>query len=269
MPERTEYAPGTPSWADNASSDPAGAAEFYSQLFGWETVDRMPPEADGEYHVASLRGKDVAALGSQPMEGIPAVWNTYVTVEDVEATAAKVKEAGGTVHMEPFDVFDAGRMAVFADPSGAVFMAWKPNQMIGAYLVNEPGALSWNELATRDVEGSKEFYGKVFGWQTSDMDFAGGTYTVWYREGEAVGQGNGIGGMMEMNDQFPADLPPHWLVYFSVDDTDATVARAGELGGNTIVEPFDAEGVGRIAVVGDPNGAAFAVITVNMETQAD
>ncbi len=205
MSERTEYAPGTPSWADNASADPAKAAKFYSQLFGWETVDRMPPEADGEYHVASLRGKDVAALGSQPMEGVPAVWNTYVTVEDVEATAEKVKEAGGTVMMEPFDVFDAGRMAVFADPSGAVFMAWKANQMIGAYIVNEPNTMSWNELATRDVEGSKEFYGKVFDWQTNDMEFGGSTYTVWSLPGVEVGQGNGIGGMMEMNEQFPAD----------------------------------------------------------------
>ena len=261
MSERTEYAPGTPSWADNASADPAKAAKFYSQLFGWETVDRMPPEADGEYHVASLRGKDVAALGSQPMEGVPAVWNTYVTVEDVEATAEKVKEAGGTVMMEPFDVFDAGRMAVFADPSGAVFMAWKANQMIGAYIVNEPNTMSWNELATRDVEGSKEFYGKVFGWQTNDMEFGGSTYTVWSLPGVEVGQGNGIGGMMEMNEQFPADLPPHWLVYFAVEDADATAARAGELGGTAIAEPFDVEGVGRIAVLGDPNGAAFAVMT--------
>ena len=143
----------------------------------------MPAEADGRYFMARLRGKDVAALGSAPQEGMPAVWNTYVTVTDVEETAEKVKDAGGTVMMEPFDVFDAGRMAVFADPSGAVFMAWKPNQMIGAYIVNEPNTLSWNELATRDVEGSKEFYGKVFGWQTNDMDFGGGSYTVWYLPG--------------------------------------------------------------------------------------
>ena len=183
MSERTEYAPGTPSWADNASADPEGAAQFYSQLFGWDTEDVMPPEADGRYFMARLRGKDVAALGSQPMEGVPALWNTYVTVDDVEATAEKVKDAGGTVMMEPFDVFDAGRMAVFADPSGAVFMAWKPNQSIGAYIVNEPNTLSWNELATRDPDGSKEFYGKVFGWQTNDMDFAGGSYTVWYLPG--------------------------------------------------------------------------------------
>jgi len=262
MSERTEYTPGTPSWADNASADPAKAAEFYSQLFGWDTEDVMPAEADGRYFMARLRGKDVAALGSAPQEGMPAVWNTYVTVTDVEETAEKVKDAGGTVMMEPFDVFDAGRMAVFADPSGAVFMAWKPNQMIGAYIVNEPNTLCWNELATRDVEGSREFYGKVFGWQTNDMDFAGGKYTVWYLPGVDVAEGGGIGGMMEMNEQFPADLPPHWLVYFAVEDTDATVAKAGELGGSTVVEPFDAEGVGRIAVVSDPNGAAFAAITV-------
>jgi predicted enzyme related to lactoylglutathione lyase len=263
MSERTEYAPGTPSWVDNTSDDPATAARFYSELFGWETEDVMPAEAPGEYHMARVRGKDVAALGSQPMEGAPAVWNTYVTVDDVEAAAKRVKEAGGTVHMEPFDVMEAGRMAVLADPAGAVFMAWKPNQSIGAYIVNEPNTLSWNELATRDPAGAKEFYGKVLGWQANEMDFAGGKYTIWYPPGVEVEQGNGVGGMIEMDEQFPADLPPHWLVYFAVADTDATAAKAGELGGSTMVEPFDAEGVGRIAVLGDPNGAGFAVITTS------
>ena len=263
MSERTEYAPGTPSWVDNASADPAGAARFYSQLFGWETEDVMPAEADGEYHMARLRGKDVAALGSQPMEGVPAVWNTYVTVEDVEATAEAVSEAGGKVMMEAFDVFDAGRMAVLADPLGRRVHGLAAEAAIGAYIVNEPNALSWNELATRDPEGSKQFYGKVFGWRTSEIAFAGGTYTVWYPPGVEVEQGNGVGGMMEINEQFPADMPPHWLVYFAVADTDATAAKAGELGGSIMVEPFDAEGVGRIAVLADPNGAAFSVIALS------
>jgi predicted enzyme related to lactoylglutathione lyase len=265
MTERTEYAPGTPSWVDNASADPAGAARFYSQLFGWQTEDRMPAEQDGEYHMASLRGKDVAALGSQPMEGVPPVWNTYVTVEDVDATAGKVADAGGQVMMEPFDVFDAGRMAVFADPSGAVIMAWQPKDMIGAYLVNEPGTLSWNELQTRDPAGAKEFYAKVFGWQSADMDFGGGTYTVWYPPGVEPEQGNGVGGMIEMTgDQWPDDVPPNWLVYFAVEDTDATVEKAKELGGAVTVEPFEVESVGRIAVLSDPNGAVFAVIKPQM-----
>ena len=150
----------------------------------------------------------------------------------------------------------------FADPSGAVFMAWKPNQMIGAYIVNEPNTLSWNELATRDVEGSREFYGKVFGWQTNDMEFGGGKYTIWYLPGSTSAQGNGIGGMMEMNEQFPADLPPHWLVYFAVEDADATAAKAGELGGSTRSSSRSTpRASGGSPCSSDPNGAAFAAIT--------
>jgi predicted enzyme related to lactoylglutathione lyase len=265
MSERTAYDPGTPSWVDNASPDPAAAAQFYSGLFGWETEQVMPEGSPGEYHMARLRGKDVAALGSQPMEGVPPVWNTYVTVEDVDATAGKVAEAGGQVMMSPFDVMEAGRMAVLADPSGAVFMAWQPKESIGAYIVSEPGALSWNELQTRDPAGAKDFYGTVFGWQSSDMEFGGGTYAVWYLPGVEPEQGNGIGGMVETTgDQWPDDVPPNWLVYFAVDGTDATVERAKELGGSAVAEPFDIEGVGRMAVLSDPNGAVFAVITVEM-----
>src|SRR4051794_3594395 len=146
MSERTEYKPGTPSWVDNASPDPGAAAEFYSGLFGWETENVMPADAPGDYYMARLRGKNVAALGSQPMEGVPPVWNTYVTVTDPDETASAVKAAGGNVIMEPFDVMEAGRMGVFADPAGAVFMAWKPNQNIGSEIVNEAGAFSWSEL---------------------------------------------------------------------------------------------------------------------------
>ena len=139
--------------------------------------------------------------------------------------------------MEPFDVFDAGRMAVFADPSGAVFMAWKPKQMIGAYIVNEPNTLSWNELADpRPGRARRSSTAKVFGWQSADMDFGGGTYTVWYPPGVEPAQGNGVGGMIEMTgDQWPEDVPPNWLVYFAVEDTDATVEKAKELGGTQVV----------------------------------
>ncbi|MDX6583859.1 MAG: uncharacterized protein QOI10_3043 [Solirubrobacterales bacterium] len=266
MSERTEYKPGTPSWVDNASPDPAAAAEFYSGLFGWETENVMPAEAPGDYYMARMRGKDVAALGSQPMEGVPPAWNTYVTVTDPDATAEAVKGAGGQVLMDPFDVMEAGRMGVFADPAGAVFRAWKPNQSIGSELVNEDGAFSWSELHTPDIDGAKEFYGTVFGWQATTMEFGGGEYTIWNNtDGEPVSAppeegGTGIGGMMS-NENSPEGTPPFWMVYFNAVDVDATIAKAGELGGSVIAPAFDAEGVGRMAVLGDPQGAAFSVMT--------
>lgn len=226
----------------------------------------MPEDADGEYHMATLRGKTVAALGSNPVEGAPPAWNTYVTVDDVEATAEAVKEAGGKVMSEPFDVFDAGRMAVFADPAGAVFMVWKPNLMIGAELVGEPGTMVWNELVTNDIEGSREFYGKALGWQTSSMDFPGGVYTIWHPPGvepaTGTGDGNGVGGMIS-NDNWPEGTPPFWLVYFAVEDVDATAARAAELGGAVAIPAFDVPGVGRIAGITDPQGSIFCVMVPN------
>jgi predicted enzyme related to lactoylglutathione lyase len=266
MSERTEYRPGTPSWVDNASPDPGAAAEFYAALFGWGTESVMPDDSPGEYHMARLKGKAVAALGSQPMEGVPPVWNTYITVTDPEATAEAVKEAGGQVMMEPFDVMEAGRMGVFADPAGAVFMAWQPNRSIGSELVNEPGTFSWSELHTSDLEGSKDFYGRVFGWKADSMDFAGGEYVIWHNtNGELISAppekgGTSIGGMMS-NENSPPGTPPFWMVYFNVDDADATVSKAEELGGSVIAPAFDADGVGRIAVLADPQGAAFSVIT--------
>ena len=264
MSTRTEYAPGTPSWADNASSDPSAAASFYSQLFGWQTENSMPAESPGEYHMARLDGKNVAALGSQPMEGMPAVWNTYITVGSADEVAKAVADAGGKVMMEPFDVLDAGRMAVCADPAGAVFMVWEAKDSIGAEVVNEPVTLAWNELYTRDVDGCQAFYGSVFGWTTTEIDSGGTPYTLWHLNGGEAP----LGGMLAMSEEmFPAEVPPHWLVYFAVDETDAVAARCEELGGTVTAPPFDT-GVGRIAVLSDLQGAGFAVIALNEETRA-
>jgi predicted enzyme related to lactoylglutathione lyase len=266
MSEHASWPAGTPSWADNASGDPAAAAEFYSGLFGWEASDQMPPDAPGRYFMCTLRGKSVAACGSQPVEGIPPNWNTYVTVDDADAAAARVTEAGGTVIMEPFDVMDAGRMAACADPAGAAFMVWQPNRHIGAEIANEPGAMAWNELTTRDVDGSTRFYEAVFGWTTSAMEAelpGGGHYLVWQR-GE-----DGVGGMMPMTgEMWPPEMPAHWMVYFAVDDADASAAKADQLGGKVSVPPFDTE-VGRIAVLNDPHGAVFSVIALNEAMQED
>jgi predicted enzyme related to lactoylglutathione lyase len=262
MSERESYEHGTPSWADHSSSDPEAAASFYSGIFGWETENVMPPDSGGQYFMARVRGRDVAALSSQMSPG-PVVWTTYITVDDADATAAKVPDAGGRVLAEPFDVFDSGRMAVLADSSGAAFSIWQAGQHIGAGLVNEPGAMCWNELLTRDPDGAKRFYGELFGWRTSAMPFEGGEYTGWHLPGEGDPEPqSGIGGMMPMvGEQWPADLPPHWMVYFAVADTDGTCSRAEELGGTVAVPAFDSS-VGRIAVLDDPLGAVFSVITL-------
>jgi uncharacterized protein len=263
MSERDTYENGVPCWTDHSSVDPHAAVTFYGGLFGWETEDVMPPGSDSSYFMARVRGRDVAALSGQMNPG-PPMWTTYVAVDDADATAARVAQAGGQVLAEPFDVFDSGRMAVFADNSGAPFSIWQAGRHTGAGLVNEPGAMCWNEVMTRDADGAERFYGEVFGWRTSAMPFEGGEYTLWHLpgEGEPDPRSDGIAGMTPMvGEQWPTDLPAHWMVYFAVEDTDATASRSEERGGRVAVPPFDSS-VGRIAVLNDPAGAAFSVITL-------
>ena len=167
MPERSGYIPGVPCWVDTSQPNPEAAVGFYSGLFGWEFEDVMPPGSEGKYFIARLRGGDVAAVGSIPEAAPPmAMWNTYVWVESADDTASKVREAGGGVVMEPFDVMNAGRMAVLIDSEGAAFCVWQAQEHQGARVVNEPGSLNFNGLGTRDVERAKSFYGSVFGWTT-------------------------------------------------------------------------------------------------------
>jgi uncharacterized protein len=264
MSERDGYEPGTPCWIDHSSPDPAGAARFYGELFGWESEDTMPPGGPGQYFMAQLHGKGVAAMGTQQNPDMPAMWNTYVWVESPDDVVARVGEAGGMPYGEPFDIFTAGRMAVVADPAGAFFCLWQPGDHRGAELVNEPGALVWNELTTRDPDGSKRFYGSVFGWRPEDRDMGDFAYTIWHTPGEGDASGAPpVAGMIPMvGDMWPPDLPPHWMVYLGTADTDATAARCRELGGRVSVEPFDTP-QGRAAVLSDPQGAVFSVIEVS------
>jgi predicted enzyme related to lactoylglutathione lyase len=256
MPVKTEYKPGTPSWVDLGSTDIDASGSFYGKLFGWEEVSPGPPEQTGGYRMFTLGGKTVAGVGPLQAEGQPPAWTTYVTVKDADQTAKTVRENGGNVLMEPMDVMDVGRMAVFADPEGAVISVWQPRAHKGAELVNEPGAFTWNELNTRDAEAAKRFYQSVFGWQGETYEPNPIPYTEWKLDG------NSVGGMIQMTEEWPAEVPPHWLVYFSVANCDETVEKAKGLGASVLVEPRDIQ-PGRFAVLTDPQGAAFAVFQVS------
>jgi uncharacterized protein len=254
MSERTSYAPGTPCWVDLATPDIDAAAGFYAGLFGWQVPPAENVENTGGYRRATKNGADVAGMMPLMQEGQPPAWATYVAVEDADATAAAVKEAGGNVLAEPMDVMDLGRMAIFAHPTGAVFGIWQPGTFPGAGIVNEPGALSWNELGTRDPDAAKTFYAAVFGWSFRDNDMGEmGTYTEWLR-GE-----DSIGGMMDVSGRMPDEIPAHWLVYFAVENTDAALETVKSSGGGVSFGPIDIP-AGRFAMVTDPHGAAFAVI---------
>jgi predicted enzyme related to lactoylglutathione lyase len=245
------YEPGTPSWVDLGTPDVDGAIAFYGSLFGWE-IPEGPPEAGG-YRIAHVRGLPVAGVGPQMNAGPPA-WATYVDTVDADATAKAVTEAGGTVFVEPFDVMDVGRMAVFADPTGAAISAWQPGVHPGAALVNEPGSFCWNELTTRDADAVIPFYEAAFGWDAKTQ-----TDPMPYTEFQVGGRT--VAGMMPPDDGAPADMPPHWLVYFAVNDCDESVATVKRLGGTTVVPATEAP-PGRFAVVTDPAGAAFGIIAL-------
>ena len=270
MAERDRYIPGVPCWVDTNQPDPEAAVAFYRGLFGWEFEDVMPPGSAGRYYMARLRGGDVAAVGSLP-EGAPpiAVWNTYVWVQDADETASKVVKAGGRTLIEPFDLTNAGRMACFSDPEGAVFYVWQAKRHRGAQIVNEAGSVNFNGLNTRDEEAAREFYGAVFGWQTLRIDGA----ELWTLPGYGdhleerdpelrtriaqLGADPNFADVVASINPIPAeqrDVPAHWSVTFAIDDADALATRAAELGGKVLVPPFDAPWA-RTTVIADPQGA--------------
>lgn len=251
MAEFTKYAPGTPSWVDLGTNDVATATAFYGGLFGWDAEDMG--EAAGHYTMMRLHGKNVAAIGPLMSEMQPVAWSTYLATADADETARKVKDAGGMVVSEPFDVFDAGRMAVFIDPTGAAVLTWQANKHIGAELANEANTFVWSELRTTDVAAARTFYKAAFGLDTEP--FPGMDYTI-VKVGDRP-----IGGMIPIGGDIPEGTPPHWNVIFAVADTDAIAARAEELGGKVVAPPSDMPGVGRFAAIRDPQGATFTVMT--------
>ena len=253
--EIQSYEHGVPCWVDVSSPDPKKAGAFYSGLFGWQ-VNEGPPEAGG-YAIATMNDKPVAGVGPQMNPQAPPFWMTYVSVTSTDEVTAKVKAAGGQIYVEPMDVMDAGRMAIFGDPTGAAIGVWQSNQFPGAALVNEPGAYSWSELMTDDVEGAIAFYEQIFGW---GHETHGGMGPTGYTEWKAAGRS--IGGLMARPPQMPKEVPAHWAVYFMVADADEAVAKATGLGAQVLLPPMDIE-PGRFAVLSDPTGAAFQVIKIN------
>ena len=259
MSERTEYAPGTFCWPELVASDSDKAKEFYKALFNWEITDK--PIGDGQvYSMASIRDKAVGAMyemfSEQRDQGVPTHWVSYVSVANVDETVEKARSLGANVIVEPMDVFDAGRMAAIIDTIGAVISFWQPFKHIGAEIVNENGALVWNELATNETDKAKEFYSDLLGWTSQDMNIGGIDYTL-LMNGEKM-----AGGIISMQEEW-CDMPPVWFVYFAVDDCDGIVQKAESLGGKVVSPPKDLEGVGRMAMITDSQGALFAVIKLD------
>lgn len=258
MGVRTSYSPGTFCWADLATTHPEGAKAFYAGLFAWE-FDDMPAGGAAVYSMCRIGGETVAALYEQNAEqreqGMPPLWFNYVTVEDAAATAARATELGATVHADAFEVLEAGRMTILADPQGAVLLAWEPRNHPGASLVNEPGAMTWNDLQTTDVDGAREFYSALFGWTVEEAPGSQGQYFV------IQGPEGSNGGIMRA--PVPG-IPPHWQPYFAVDSLEDATARVAELGGTTLFGPSQVPG-GSFVAIRDPQGAVLSLFAGTLD----
>ncbi|HKH09998.1 MAG TPA: VOC family protein [Rubrobacter sp.] len=246
---RKRYEPGTFCWADLSTPDVEGARAFYGDLLGWEFRDDEIP--GGVYVEYDGRGDLVGAIDQ--WDGYPAHWNNYVSVESVDETAAKAEQLGARMIEKPFDLMEFGRMAVFADPGGAVLCVWEPRDHIGAGRVNDAGCMAWNELQTRRPDEAASFYAGLFGWDLEPIEQDGAT--VYLTIKNSAGRMNG--GIMPMSDAH-GDAPSYWLAYFTVPSCDAAVARTKKLGGRVLAGPME-PGFGRISVLSDPQDAPFAV----------
>ncbi|GAA0521624.1 putative glyoxylase CFP32 [Paractinoplanes deccanensis] len=247
----TASTPGTPAWVDLGTADLAGAERFYTDLFGWTA------EVSGEYITFLRNGLPVAGAGPLYGAGQPTAWSTYIGTDDADAVAARVAATGGKVLVPPFDVADQGRMAAFLDPGGAPFSVWQPWAMRGAELFDVPGALTWNELNTRDLDGAMAFYQAVFGWRYRVSQMDGAPYIV------AKVHETPVCGIQPMLPHiWPDDVGPHWMVYFAAHDTDLATEHVLALGGH-IIQPPRSVSIGRYAVLSDPQGGLFAILAGN------
>jgi predicted enzyme related to lactoylglutathione lyase len=244
---------GTPAWVDLMVPDRQRAREFYGTVLGWDFTDEAPAEM-GHYAQALVEGRTAAGVGERSgPDAPPPAWTTYLAVDDVDSVVERATAAGATVLAPAMDVGDNGRLAVLADPTGAVVGLWQSGTHTGVQIANVPGTIAWNEVMTRDYERAQEFYGAVFGYTFGDMSTEDFTYATIALDGHPVG---GIG---RMPADMPAEVPPHWMTYFMVDDADAAVARATQLGGQVRVEPRDTE-FGRMVVLAGPFGEVFSLM---------
>ncbi len=248
---------GTFTWADSVVPDVAEGRQFYAAVLGWEASAVAAPDAMA-YTMFTKDGKVVAGMGpltsSQQEMGIPPMWTSYVGVDDVDAIAARAAELGGNVVMPPMDIMEAGRMTYMMDPTGAAIGFWQAGQHSGADAFNDPGFITWNELATRDVEAAEAFYSELLPWKMETRDIGGGfMYTM------ITLNDRPNGGIFDMSSVMPDEVPAHWGVYFAVDDTDAAVAAATAAGGTVVMKPMDTV-FGRMAGIADSQGATFRVI---------
>jgi predicted enzyme related to lactoylglutathione lyase len=240
-------------WVDLAAKDPAAARNFYGKLFGWD-IQVNPDPQYGDYALARERGKDAAGIAPKMSPDAPTAWSVYVGTDDAEALGEKVKAAGGTVVMPAFDVGDQGRMAVFQDPGGAFISAWQTTQM-GGFQAEGSNAFGWADLNARGVNRLIPFYQQVFGWEIKPSGTPEQPYTEFAIDGES------FAGAAEMNPMVPAEVPNYWMVYFTVDDIDASHRTAIELGAREILAPIDFPG-GRMSIVADPEGASFGLMSL-------
>jgi predicted enzyme related to lactoylglutathione lyase len=259
MSERTEYAPGEFCWVDLSTMDVDGAKAFYGELLGAESEPAPGfPTDKGGYGYFTKGGRQVAGFGPTQREGQPSAWLSYVKVENTDSTAAKAKEAGGTIHFGPVDLpGNHGRIAVFQDPTGAFVAINEEREHKGAQLVNEPGTWTWSNLMTHDLDGAKAFYGEVFGWRSEHNEEAPANIHMWQVEGQRWPEG--LGGVMAIGDDLPAEMPSHWQVYFVVEKADDAIAKAEVNGARLAFGPVDAP-VARLATLVDPQGAPVSIL---------
>lgn len=257
MAETKTFVVNAPVWIDLSSTDPAGARDYYSKLFGWKAEPEKDPAAGG-YAIARLGGQDVAGIGGTQEPNSPSAWMLYIGTRDADSVAKKITAEGGKVVAPPFDVMDVGRMAVFQDPTGAFISAWQPKTMPGFAAYQRAGAFSWAELNARGIDKAKPFYKKVFGWgeKNTPMGEGQGDYTEFKLADESIAGG------MEMNPMVPKEVPSYWMVYFGATNVDQAFKKAVDLGGREMVAPMDFPG-GRFAIVSDPQGAVFGLMSTD------
>lgn len=256
MTKITKTSSGQFCWTELATQDWQGAKQFYTELFGWG-ADDQPIGEDMYYTMLQLDGLDVGAMYQMDDERLknkmPSHWLNYVAVESVDATVEKAKELGAELVAGPHDVGDAGRMAIFHEPDGALFAIWQAGVHCGVKVRDEAGSMCWQELASKNAQKSRDFYGELFGWQFEIEDMDGMAYTLFSKDGKQVA------GMLEMTAEW-GDMPAHWMTYFEVTNCDNMLERVEELGGKVCVPATDIKNVGRFSVITDPQGGFFSII---------